>query len=178
MKKVPLNLFKKVKLLILDVDGVLTKGEIIYGDDGQELKSFDVKDGLGVVLLGKVGIPSIILTAKDTKIVHRRGADMKVLEVIGGILPKEKMLPVIEDKYKVKRDNICFIGDDWIDIGMIERVGLGVAVGDAPDIVKKSARYITKRNGGYGAVREVVDLIIKAQKLEGKILDWVKNPAM
>jgi len=176
MKKVSAAIFKKVKLLVLDVDGVLTRGEIIYDDQGHELKSFNVKDGLGVVLLGKVGIKSVILTAKDGKVVRRRGEDMKVLEVIGGILPKEKMLPVIEEKYGVKRENICFIGDDWIDIGMIERVGIGVAVADAPDVVKKSADYITKRNGGEGAVREVIDLILKAQKLEAKVFAWLRNP--
>ena len=88
------SLFKNVKLLILDVDGVLTKGEIIYDDKGNELKIFNVKDGLGVFLLSRVGIKTILLTARGGKVVQKRARDMRVVEVIGGILPKEKMLPV------------------------------------------------------------------------------------
>ena len=153
------------------------EGMRLYDDQGRELKSFDVKDGLGVVVLGRMGIGTLLLTAKDGKIVHQRGKDMRALEVIAGVLPKEKMLTVIEEKYKIKRENICFIGDDWIDIGMIEQVGVGVAVADAPAIVKKSAVYVTKNKGGEGAVREVIDLILKAQKLEGKVMELIRNPS-
>jgi 3-deoxy-D-manno-octulosonate 8-phosphate phosphatase (KDO 8-P phosphatase) len=172
------NLFKKVKLLVLDVDGVLTKGEIIYDDAGHELKIFNVKDGLGVFLLNIVGIKTILLTAKDGKVVKKRAQDMMVAEVIGGVLPKEKMLATITRKYKVKKEEICFIGDDLIDIGMIKQVGVGVAVRDAASAVKRAADYITTNNGGEGAVREVIDLIIKAQQLEKKLLDWLANPAL
>jgi 3-deoxy-D-manno-octulosonate 8-phosphate phosphatase (KDO 8-P phosphatase) len=176
-KKVDIkSLLKKVKLLVLDVDGVLTKGEIIYDDKGRELKIFNVKDGLGIYLLRRVGIKTIFLSARNSPVLKRRAKDMRVEEIIGGILPKENMISSIRKKYKVKDAEICFIGDDLIDLGMIERVGAGIAVCDAPSVVKKSASYITKKNGGEGAVREVVDLIIAAKGLEKKIYKILKNP--
>jgi len=174
-KKKTKDLFSKVKLLILDVDGVLTRGEIIYDSQGRDLKIFNVKDGLGVFLLSKLGIKTILLSAKNSPVLKRRAKDMRVVEVIGGILPKESVLGRIKRKYKVKEEEICFIGDDWIDLGVIEKVGVSVAVPDAPLAVKRAAKYITKKNGGEGAVREVVDLILKAQNLEKKIYKIVKN---
>lgn len=169
------QLFRNVKLLILDVDGVLTKGEIIYDDKGREFKIFNVKDGLGIFLLGKAGIKTVLLTAKNSPVVQRRARDMRVEEVIGGILPKESVLPKISSKYKVKPENICFVGDDLIDIGFMKRIGIAVTVSDAPRIVKKTASYITAKRGGEGAVREVVDLIFKAQKLEDKVYQSLKK---
>lgn len=170
------NLFKKVKLLILDVDGVLTQGEIIYDSEGRELKVFNVKDGLGVFLLGKMGVKTILLSAKNSPMLKRRAQDMGVVEVIGGILPKESVLGKIKKKYKVKEDEICFVGDDWIDLGVMEKVGVAVAVSDAPSIVKRASDYITKKRGGKGAVREVADLIFKAKNLEKKVYKFIKNP--
>ena len=117
------KLFSKVKLLVLDVDGVLTRGEIIYDNKGGELKIFNVKDGLGIFLLGKAGIKTVLLTAKDGSVVRRRAKDMGVAEVIGGMLPKEKMLGVLSKKYKVNNEEMCFIGDDLIDLGVIRDVG-------------------------------------------------------
>ena len=176
MNKKIKDLFKKVKLLILDVDGVLTRGEIIYDDKGRELKIFNVKDGLGIFLLGKVGIKTILLSAKNSPVLKKRAADMRVAEVIGGILPKESMLGKIKKTYNVKDKDICFIGDDLIDLVLIKKVGLGIAVSDAPGVVRESARYITKKKGGEGAVREVVDLIVQAKNLDRKILKWLKDP--
>lgn len=170
------DLFKKVKFLILDVDGVLTKGEIIYDDKGRELKIFNVKDGLGIFLLDKVGIKTVFLTAKSSAVVRRRAQDMHVSEVIGGVLPKESVLSKISSKYKVNPENICFMGDDLIDIGLMERVGIAVTVSDAPQMVKKYASYITAKEGGQGAVREVVELIFKAQRLEERVIEIVKSP--
>lgn len=168
-------LFKKVKLVALDVDGVLTKGEIIYDYRGQDYKVFNVKDGLGIFLLNQLGVRSIILTAKGSPALNRRAKDMRVEEVIGGILPKEKALGYIKQKYKVKEEDICFIGDDLIDLELIKRVGVGVAVADAAAPLKKSAKYITRLNGGEGAVREVVDLIIKAKRLEKRLYKFLKT---
>ena len=176
MNKKTLDLFKRVKLLLLDVDGVLTRGEIIYDDKGRELKRFNVKDGLGVVLLGKFGIKTLIVTAKDGRVVRKRAQDMRVAEVIAGVLPKESILPAVVKKYKVKPQEICFMGDDLIDIRLIEKVGMGVAPADAHPLVKQSARYVTALCGGEGAVREVVDLILHAQKLDKPLKRWVKDP--
>jgi len=170
-----IDLFKNVKLLILDVDGVLTKGEIIYDSEGREFKVFNVKDGLGIYILSKFGIPIIFLSAKDSEIIRKRAQDLGVSKVIAGILPKESVLENLISEYNVKRDEICFIGDDLIDLGLIEKVGIGVAVNDAISILKKRAKYITKKRGGEGAVREVVDLILKAKKLEDKLELFLKN---
>ncbi len=175
-KKSVKELFKRVKLLVLDVDGVLTRGDIIYDDEGRELKMFNVKDGLGIYLLGRLGIKTILLSARNSPILKKRAHDMKIAEVMGGVLPKESVLKKIIKKYNVKLENICFVGDDLIDLGVMERVGLGVAVKDAVAKVRESAQYVTKGCGGEGAVREVVDLIIKHKGLQSKLLECLKNP--
>ena len=171
-----INSFKKVKLLILDVDGVLTRGEIIYDDQGRQLKVFNVKDGLGIFLLKKAGIKTILLSARNSPVLKRRAKDMRVAEVLGGVLRKEKALAGIKRRYGVKEDEICFMGDDLIDLGLMARVGLGVAVRDAHHSVRKAADFITACKGGEGAVREVVDLILKARGLEKKVYNFIKNP--
>lgn len=175
MNKDIAKLFKNIRLLVLDVDGVLTKGEIIYDSEGRELKIFNVKDGLGIFFLGKLGIKTIFLSARNSKILKLRAKDMRVAEVIGAVLPKEKALPGIKIKYKVSEKEICFIGDDLIDLGMINRVGLGIAVSDATLAVRRAANYVTKKRGGEGAVREVIDLIIKYQKLDKKVYKILEN---
>lgn len=165
-----------MKLLVLDVDGVLTGGEIIYDDHGRELKIFNVKDGLAIYLLSKVGIKTVLLSARHSAVLKKRATDMRVVEVIAGILPKERALEQITRKYRLSPEEICFIGDDLIDLGMIESAGVGVAVADAAPIVRKAADYVTRRRGGQAAVREVIDLIIKQQGLEKKVLAYVRNP--
>ena len=156
-------------MVIFDVDGVLTRGEIIYDNLGRELKAFNVKDGLGVFLLRRAGIRVVLLTAKDSKALRRRAQDMGV-KVYAGILPKESQLPQIRDKYKVRNNQICFVGDDLIDIGIMKKVGLPVAVADASPEVRKTSLYITRCRGGEGAGREVVELILKSQGLWDKAL--------
>jgi len=169
------RLFANVKLLVLDVDGVLTRGEIIYDDHGRELKIFNVKDGLGIFLLGRLGIKTVILSAKNSPVLKKRAKDMRVAEVIGGILPKENAICGITKKYGVRENQICFIGDDLIDLGVMKKVGLSIAVNDAPQAVRKAACYITVKKGGEGAVREVIDLIFKYQKLSKKIYKVLEN---
>ena len=164
------QLFKGVKLLILDVDGVLTNEEIVYDSSGKELKFFNVKDGLGIYLLKRAGFKTLLLTAKDSSMVKQRARDFGA-DVIGGILPKETVLPSITAKYGVELKDICFVGDDIIDIGVLKRVGIPVAVKNACQDVKKQAVYITKCEGGRGAVREVVEIILKAKGLWKVILN-------
>ncbi|MDD4295307.1 MAG: HAD hydrolase family protein [Candidatus Omnitrophica bacterium] len=169
MQKEVFDKFKKVSMLVLDVDGVLTKGEMIYDDTGRELKIFNVKDGLGVYLLHLLGIKTILLSAgRSSEILLRRAKDMHAAEVIYGLLPKELGLDKITEKYKISKNEICFIGDDLIDVSVMKKVGVPVAVKDAVDEVIKIACYVTSREGGCGAVREIVDLIIEAKGLEAK----------
>ncbi len=154
---------KKVKLLMLDVDGVLTDGRIIYDSRGHDMKFFDVHDGMGVYLLKKAGIPTILITAKGSKAIRPRAKDMQADEVLEDISPKSSALDKILKKYKVNVDEICFVGDDLVDLCLMKRVGFPVAVFNACPEIKQNASYITLREGGRGAVREVAELILKAK---------------
>ena len=154
---------KKIKMLLLDVDGVLTDGRIIYDSKGRDLKLFDVHDGLGVYLLRKAGIKTILITAKGSKAIKPRARDMRVEEVFEDIYPKTAVLAKILNKYKVNTDELCFVGDDLVDLCMMKKVGLAVAVFNAAPEIKEASHYITSREGGRGAVREVAELILKTQ---------------
>jgi 3-deoxy-D-manno-octulosonate 8-phosphate phosphatase (KDO 8-P phosphatase) len=164
---------RKIKLLLLDVDGVLTDGRIIYDSKGRDSKFFDVHDGLGVYLLKKTGIPSILITARSSGAIMPRARDMRVEEVFADISPKSSVLEKILKKYKVSPDQICFVGDDLVDLSLMKRVGLPIAVFNAAPDIKQVAAYITLRFGGRGAVREVAELILKAQgKWEEAVKDY------
>jgi 3-deoxy-D-manno-octulosonate 8-phosphate phosphatase (KDO 8-P phosphatase) len=154
---------RKIKIVLLDVDGVLTDGRIIYDSRGRDSKFFDVHDGLGVHLLKKAGIQAILITAKGSRAIKPRARDMRVAEVIADISPKTASLDKIIKKYKVAIDEICFVGDDLVDLCMMKRVGLPIAVFNAAPEVKQAAAYITLKSGGRGAVREVAELILKSQ---------------
>jgi 3-deoxy-D-manno-octulosonate 8-phosphate phosphatase (KDO 8-P phosphatase) len=163
--------FKKVKLLLLDVDGVLTDGRIVYDSAGRDSKFFDVHDGLGVYVLHKFGINTVIITAKNSKTIGPRSKDMQVAEVFADIFPKTAVLNKILKKYRVRQDEICFVGDDLVDLSLMRNIGLPVATANACREIKKAAVYVTVGAGGRGAVREVAELILKAQ---GKWKDVLK----
>lgn len=154
---------KNIKLLLLDVDGVLTDGRIVYDSGGRDMKSFDVHDGLGVYLLKKAGIPTILITAKGSKATRPRARDMRVEEIFENISPKTAVLDRILKKYKVASNEICFVGDDLVDLCLMKRVGFPVAVFNAALEIKQAAGYITLKEGGRGAVREIAELILKSQ---------------
>ena len=154
---------KKIRLLLLDVDGVLTDGRIIYDSRGADMKFFDVHDGLGVYLLKKAGIPTVLITAKGSRAIRPRARDMRVDAVYADISPKTAVMDKILSKYGLTRDEICFVGDDLVDLCMMQSVGFPIAVFNAAAEIKQAACYITIREGGRGAVREVVELILKAQ---------------
>lgn len=163
---------RKIKLLLLDVDGVLTDGRIVYDSRGEELKFFDVHDGLGVFVLNKAGIPTILVTAKSSKVIIPRARDMRVAEVFGDIFPKTAVLDKVTRKYKVATDEICFVADDLVDLSLMREVGLPIAVSNACAEIKGCAVYVTKRLGGRGAVREVAEMILKAQGKWKEILGF------
>jgi len=153
----------KVRLLVLDVDGVLTDGRIIYDCRGRDAKLFDVHDGMGVYLLHRAGIPTVLITAKGSGAIRPRAKDMRVAQVLENVSPKSSALDKILKKYKVTSEEICFVGDDLVDLCLLKRVGFPVAVFNAAPEIKQAASYITLRHGGRGAVREVAELILKAK---------------
>lgn len=157
------QLAKRVKLLLLDVDGVLTDGRIIYDSRGRDMKFFDVHDGMGVYALSKAGIKTVLITAKGSKTIKPRARDMKVAEVFSDISPKSAILDRILKKYGVTKDEVCFVGDDLVDLCLMKRVGFAVAVFNACPEIKQAASYISVRQGGRGAVREIAELILKSQ---------------
>lgn len=154
---------RRVKMLILDVDGVLTDGRIIYCNSGDELKVFSVQDGFGMFLLRNAGIRSAIITAKRSKALLKRAREMGVAKVYQNAVDKERAYEEVLKRFKFKDEEICYIGDDLIDIPILKRVGFAVGVQDASSEVKTTCHYLTKKAGGRGAVREVIDIILKAQ---------------
>lgn len=165
-----LNKAKKIKFLLLDVDGVLTDGRIIYDSRGHDMKFFDVHDGLGVYCLNRAGIKTILITAKGSRAIKPRARDMAVEAVFENILPKSAVLEKVMKKYGVSGDEICFMGDDLVDLSIMKRVGFPVAVFNACSEIKRASSYITFREGGRGAVREVAELILKSQGVWQEIL--------
>jgi len=163
--------FKRIKLLLLDVDGVLTDGRIVYDSKGRDSKFFDVHDGLGVYILNKFGIKTVLVTAKSSKTLKHRARDMRVSEVIA-TFPKAAVLAKVMKKYKVTKEEICFMGDDLVDLAIMRKVGLPIAVANASSAIIDSALYITRHTGGRGAVREVCELILKSQDKWKDVLDF------
>ena len=160
----------KVNFLLIDVDGVLTDGRIVYADYGDELKFFDVQDGAGLVFWNRVGLKSAIITARTSRLLKRRAKEMRIDFLAQGQLLK---LPAFEEllrKFRLAPEQICAIGDDLMELPILKRVGLAVAVPNAVEEIRLMAHYVTRRSGGHGAVREVVDLILKAKGLWDHVL--------
>jgi 3-deoxy-D-manno-octulosonate 8-phosphate phosphatase (KDO 8-P phosphatase) len=154
---------KKIKLLILDIDGVMTDSRIIYSIYGDELKFFEVQDGFGITLLNRAGIKTIIITAKKSRIVNIRARDLRVAKTYAGFTDKLAAFNKALKRFRIKPEEACFIGDDLIDLPILKRVGFAVAVPNAVEEVRSRAHYVTSKNGGRGAVREICDLILKSQ---------------
>lgn len=163
---------RKVRLLVLDVDGVMTDGRIIIDSKGVESKFFDVKDGHGIKLFMRAGLDVIIITGRESNVVTSRARELGIKDVYQGIHDKSEILERIIREKGIDAEKVAFIGDDLTDIPVMKKVGFAVAVRDSVDEVKAFAHYITERRGGRGAVREVIELILKAQ---GRWEDVVKK---
>jgi len=163
MEQSLIDKIKKIKVLLLDVDGVLTDGRIIYDSRGRDSKFFDVHDGMGVYLLKKCGIPAVLITAKGSRAIKPRAKDMLVDIVFEDVSPKTSVLEKICKIYKVTAQELCFVGDDLVDLCLMKKVGFPVAVANAAREIKNVAAYVTAKNGGRGAVRELAELILKNQ---------------
>jgi len=162
-----LNLKKKcslIKLVITDVDGVLTDGGMYYSGKGDIMKKFHARDGMGVTILKKHKIPTIIITKEKTKIVKIWSKKMSINHLYDGIQNKSSLLKKIIQIYKIQPKNIAFIGDDINDIELLKKVGLSVTPNDGILQTKKISDYVCKNIGGNGAFRELADLIIDSKK--------------
>ncbi len=161
----------RVKLLILDVDGVLTDGRIILGNYGDELKFFDIHDGHGVVMLIRSGIKTVIISGRKSRINVKRAKEMRVIKVYQNAHDKLKVFEKVLKKSRVTPEEVCYVGDDLIDLPVLKRVGFSVAVRNAVEEVRGAAHYVTERSGGRGAVREVADLLLKAQNQWDELME-------
>lgn len=155
---------KKIKLVITDVDGVLTDGGMYYSKDGEFLKKFNTRDAMGMELLLDLGIKTIMLTRENSKIVKARAKKIKVSELYSGVLNKKTLLKKILKKYNVKLDQVAYIGDDLNDLEIMKSVSFSVTPSNGIDQIKKISNYVCKLNGGDGAFRELADIIISSQK--------------
>jgi len=152
---------KKIKLLISDVDGVLTDGGMFYSSRGEQLKRFHTRDGMGIELLLQKKIPTVLITKEKSKIAEKRAKKIRAASIYIGILEKEKKLPEIRKKFNVMNNQIAYIGDDVNDLSLLSQVGFSASPYDATDSVKKQVDYVCKSRGGEGVLREIADLIIQ-----------------
>lgn len=149
-----------IKLVAFDVDGVMTNGEIIYTESGEEIKIFNAKDGHGVVMLNRKGYITAIITARQTPIVDKRATDLEITHVFQGAKNKLTALQELIEKYNLDYSQIAYVGDDNPDICILERVGLAFCPNDAVEEVKKICHFISSKEGGKGAIREISDFIL------------------
>ncbi|MBU1343044.1 MAG: HAD-IIIA family hydrolase [Proteobacteria bacterium] len=161
----------KIELLLLDVDGVLTDGSIIYSDSGEQIKRFNSKDGFGLRLLMDSGIGVGIITGRKSKALEYRCKNLGITLLFDNIKDKSKTLDTITAQTGITVDKIAFVGDDLIDLPAMKRVGVSFCVSDACREVKDHSDIITSQKGGQGAVREICDSILKAKGLWDAILD-------
>lgn len=160
-----------IKLLILDVDGVLTDGGIIYNDNCVETKIFNVKDGLGIRLFMEAGLDLCIVTGRRSKALDNRCKNLGIDLVYDNVRDKASIFDRILDRTGVSASEVAFMGDDLPDISLMKNVGLSIAVADAHEVVLETADMVTTAKGGNGAVREVCELLLKAQGHWDRIVD-------
>jgi 3-deoxy-D-manno-octulosonate 8-phosphate phosphatase (KDO 8-P phosphatase) len=163
----------RIRNLVLDVDGVLTDGRLYFDNAGNELKAFSTRDGFGLRALQSQGIVLALITGRRSEIVARRAANLGIEHVFQGRDDKLNAFNELVAATGIDPQETCYAGDDWVDIPVLERVGLAVTVPDADAVVKQRAHWITTRGGGAGAVRELCDLILAARHLDRAVLDGI-----
>jgi len=154
---------QRVKAILADVDGVLTDGGIFYGSKKSELKRFHVHDGLAVELARRAGLKVLLISARASQALLRRSRETGVVRLWQGVSDKGRIFGILQREFKLRPHEICYIGDDLPDLPLLEKAGLAVAVPRAAEDVRRAASLITKRGGGEGALREVIEFVLKAQ---------------
>jgi 3-deoxy-D-manno-octulosonate 8-phosphate phosphatase (KDO 8-P phosphatase) len=168
---------RPIKMLLMDVDGVMTDGGIFFGPGAMELRKFHVHDGIGVALAKAAGLLVGILTSKDSEAVRRRAKDLGMDEIQQNFFHKEEGYQNVLDKYGLKDEEIAYVGDDILDIPILKRVGLSFCVADAAEEVKSVSHYITRKKGGEGAIREVVDILLEGLGKKEKAVASILTPS-
>jgi 3-deoxy-D-manno-octulosonate 8-phosphate phosphatase (KDO 8-P phosphatase) len=166
---------RPVKILLLDVDGVLTDGNLIYSPEGQESKAFNTQDGFGLRLLQEVGLETGVITARTSEAVTRRCANLNMRYTYQGISNKLEAYKDILKQSDCKPFEIAYMGDDWLDLALLTRVGFAAAPANAVEEVQEIAHYTTIQSGGHGAVREICNLILEARGLYQQLLQRYKS---
>lgn len=163
MLELPRDVAAGISLLVLDVDGVLTNAQLFLGHEGEEIKAFSVRDGVGIKFAQHAGIEIAFLSARSSAIVEARGRMLGVEEIHQGIHKKLATVKALARARGIGLVGVAYVGDDLVDIEAVSAVGLGVAVGDAVEELKRASAYVTTARGGFGAVRETVEAILKAR---------------
>jgi 3-deoxy-D-manno-octulosonate 8-phosphate phosphatase (KDO 8-P phosphatase) len=161
---------RKIRCLLMDVDGVLTDGKLHFTGNGDEFKTFDVQDGHGIAMAQRAGLTIGFISGRPSKATARRAADLRVKIVLQKPINKMEMVEQVKRQHGFTNTEIAFIGDELVDLPVLRRVGLAVAVPNAVNEVKRVAHYVTRRPGGDGAVREVIETILKARGLWKKTI--------
>ena len=160
-----------IKLLLMDCDGVLTDGRLLLLENGDEQKWFSARDGLGLELWRRAGLKSGIISGRNSRAVERRARELQINYVRLGSDEKVKTFEEVLLEAEVADDEVAFMGDDLVDIPLMRRCELAIAVGDAAPETRQAAHYVTEARGGYGAVREAIELILRAQGRWGDLLE-------
>ena len=163
-KKLKIKNLNHIKFLLLDVDGVMTDGGIYYSNTGDKFKKFNIQDGYGISKVQRTGIKIGIITGRSSQIVERRAKELGITEVYQNVEDKIDAYESIKKKYNLTDANIAYIGDDEFDLAVLKCVGFAAAPADAVPVVKNHVHYVCTHNGGNGAVREVIDLILKNRR--------------
>ncbi|MCZ6450183.1 MAG: HAD-IIIA family hydrolase [Deltaproteobacteria bacterium] len=172
MKRIPAKIRRKaqrIKLLLLDVDGVLSDGRIVVDNEGEEIKYFDARDGHGIRLLARAGIEVGLLTGRYSRVVSHRARDLGIRMVYQKVFNKVDVYQKIKRRKRLTDQEVAYVGDDIVDLPVLRRVGLSIAVRDAWEGLKYKVDYVTEQKGGRGAVREVVEMLLHAQGKWGEV---------
>lgn len=165
----------QVKLVIFDVDGVLTDGSLYFGDDGQEYKAFNSRDGLGMTMLLNSGVEIAIITGRTSDVVTHRMKNLQIKHVYQGQQDKLPAFESLVEKLQLQPQEVAYVGDDVVDLPILIRVGFAIGVADAHPLVKKHVHWLTANKGGYGAARDACEFILDAQgKLQTALQEYLK----
>ncbi|HEU4401745.1 MAG TPA: HAD hydrolase family protein [Candidatus Polarisedimenticolia bacterium] len=167
---------RRIALLLMDVDGVMTDGGISFIDSDREARTFDAQDGVGLWIARRAGLRTGLLSGRSSGAVLRRAEELRIDEVHLKVRDKRQAYLRILRRLRLSDAQVCYIGDDLVDLPVLLRVGMPVAVADAHPEVLRRVRFVTRAAGGRGAIREVIDAILKAQGKWAEVLAWFDDP--